>query len=690
MRNPILVSWLLTLGSAMAQAQNQPAVDPQADPRLNKTVSIRIASLPLYDLIDLLRSKTGIALRVEPTIGEYRACLYAPARPLHEVMTRIAEAFGYRWERIDQPNRLPTYRLVDPAPSTSKQNLQEQVKAFREQTVSKLCEALQIPVEERIETLKRIVETGQRPTDLEEQQRLSIIFASISTDTIPHIFCVMTDEHWNRIMQGETLLFGTKRGILLPQEAIRNWTAIAAEIAREQYERSSETSDSHSQWVREWELAQNEFPKADEMRVLYRYDPDENEFQTQYVVLANGKNVVPYSFGTQSAMRAFGPKTREYNFQRENATPLPDRPAFQKQLQEYREVLPTEDWFSWLGNLLVQMAEASGVPFAAEIYPFQPTELYRWEADALRPPISWQKVAGLLWKWGYRLAFPDDQWVVVQSRYRERARENDIPQSRLARWFYKPNKRGQLTLDDCAEIATLKQDQNEALYMYLQTFAELVLGSSYFSLAKDPDLVHLHGGLEWARATLVHFESDHSIPVILDSPSEFEGGFPRYPSGLRSLLRLYASLPSALRQQLLRGATIPFSVLMPAQQRTFLTVWSLDKGGPLMVESLWDSSGGIQLLGEGGLRLIFQERNANHLFYKQEIKKAWKSLEDLRQWEEEQRDLLRLLPQPVEDTGLIWKKLPEGSWEFQINWQGQTRSVYLLLHYPLRNQPSKE
>lgn len=676
--------WHLFLGwigvsIALAHAQPKNALDPETDPRLNKTVSLRIASLPLKEVASVLREKTGIVFTVEPTIGEYRACLYVPARPLHEVMAHLAEAFGYRWERVEQENRPPAYRLIDSNPPTSRRSPKERVQEFREKILPKLCELLKKPTQERMETAQRLAESAPSPGTLEEWQKVLVIAASVDTTGSPYVYCAMTDDHWNRILRGETLLFGTKRGILLPQNALSDWIAISTERARMSYEFfSGEDSATNKQFLEKLQAFQQALPKADELRVLFRYNSETDKFEMQVAVLAEGKNVLTrWDLDSRLPAAVFiMPKGKEESINEEPPASLPDRPAFKKQLTEYREVLPTEDWFSWLGNLLVQMAEASGVPLVAEIYPFQPRTLYRWADEASRPSISWQKVGGLLHAWDYRLVFPDDQWVVVQSRVRDRAREEDIPQSRLARWFFKPNRRGQLTLDDCAEIATLNPTQIDKLFFYLLGFSVLAFGN-YIErppIIVDPDLLHLHGGLSWAQNTLENFFSDYCTPPFVQGEQHQD-----YPSGLRWTLKLYASLPSSLRFQLQRGATIPFSALTPQQQQTFLMIWSLDKGGPLMVESLWDTSGSLVGPDEGGLSLVFRERMKRNETVSRELKLRWNSVAEARQWyrtDPEKHDHLQVMQYPIAE------------WVFQLHWQGQTRSVVLPLEYPLRKPPN--
>lgn len=671
---------IVAFSTAVAQPQqNSNSLDVESDPRLAKTVSLRIASLPLHDVVSLLTQKTGVRLRVEPAIREYRACLYVPNRPLHEVMHHLAEAFGYQWERKEIPNHSPEYRLKDPnPPANPMKQIEQSVREFREQWVPLICEQLQKPINQRLETLTQLAENdgANMPQDEEEQRALQAMFESVSTRSIPHVFCVMTDKDWERLMRGETLLFSTKRPILLPPTALSDWITVATEMIRYRYEQYYSPENPESQWAKEWKIAQNEFPKAEEMRVLLRYNAEKRCIETGYAILVNGKDVTPSSFGRGRFFPLFRATDYTPQLGERSPLPLPQHPAFKKQLVEYRELLPSEDWFSWLGNLLLQMAEVSGIPLVAELYPFQGDPWYDWESEAPRPPISWTAVQNLLWARGYRLMFPETEWVVVQSRLRQNARCEDIPQSRLARWFYKPNKRGQLTLEDCAEIALLTETQNEKLYAYLQGYSQLVglLGPSDFP-DTDPDLIHLHGGLEWVRETLIHFADDMSFYYYNRAWNGYK------PAGLRPTLRLIGTLSPAQRQLLLRGGELRVASLSPKQQELFLLAWTVADGGLLTVDALWEPTVLSALLADATLRLVPLEQTRGGHTYPRELKSQWKSWADFWRW--------------YRDTSAESRKKLEVSlkhtirlWQFRLSWRGEERIIHLAINFPLRTKPS--
>jgi hypothetical protein len=116
MRHMLLIVALLW-GSLWAQS----ALDPTEDERLQQTLTVRAVGMPLRDLCLQLSQRTKVALKVDPSAQEYRACVYAKEKPLVEVMQHLAEAFGFQWQREKPSDEEPyQYRLVAPPRKTQK------------------------------------------------------------------------------------------------------------------------------------------------------------------------------------------------------------------------------------------------------------------------------------------------------------------------------------------------------------------------------------------------------------------------------------------------------------------------------------------------------------------------------------------------------------------------------------------
>jgi hypothetical protein len=247
-----------------------------------------------------------------------------------------------------------------------------------------------------------------------------------------------------------------------------------------------------------------------------------------------------------------------------------NHPVLSRTLKEFHEPGVDDDWFQWLSELIVQMAEATDAPLVAEYYPLQPSSLILQDWKSYRPrlPQDWYRFQPLLKAFGYRVRLSDAGWVIIESRARDQARENDIPHPTLQRWLFKPDRRGILTLDECAEFAVLSWEQRSSLYFYIQSFAEL--NDLMFEVPREIDF--LHGGLLHAQHTLVKLIDDRG------------GTVPRPEEGAVFALQLYASLKPAQRAQL-RGAGIPFTQLDTAQQWRFLLAYT--RGNILTMDDFW-------------------------------------------------------------------------------------------------------
>jgi hypothetical protein len=129
----------------------QPALNPSEDERLNQKLTVRAVGTPLRDLCLQLSQRTKVALKVEPSVQEYRACVYAKEKPLVEVMQHLAEAFGFQWQREKPSDEEPyQYRLVTP-PRKTPETPPGALERFRREVLPKVCEQQRIPIEERFQ-----------------------------------------------------------------------------------------------------------------------------------------------------------------------------------------------------------------------------------------------------------------------------------------------------------------------------------------------------------------------------------------------------------------------------------------------------------------------------------------------------------------------------------------------------------
>lgn len=93
-------------------AADEDVLDAKADARLQKEVSVFQPPAPLSAVVKALSQQTGVALQAERNISQYRAILVAEEKPLHEVLRKLAEVFGFAWKRRGKEGGAPSYLLV--------------------------------------------------------------------------------------------------------------------------------------------------------------------------------------------------------------------------------------------------------------------------------------------------------------------------------------------------------------------------------------------------------------------------------------------------------------------------------------------------------------------------------------------------------------------------------------------------
>jgi hypothetical protein len=367
-----------------------------------------------------------------------------------------------------------------------------------------------------------------------------------------YALCQMGESEWRRLANGEALFFSTRVPTQIPPKALDDWKAVfrkEIEFLREQY-------GDTPQRQRDLEKLES----VSELRTMIRYDADTGELKTAYEALADDNPfIIDGSRYVYTEIALWKANTPFLELPRPETEPMlpANHPVLSRTLKEFHELGVDDDWFQWLSELMVQMAEATDAPLVAEYYPLQPSSLILQDWKSYRPrlPQDWYRFQPLLKAFGYRVRLSDAGWVVIESRSRDQARENDIPHPTLQRWLFKPNRRGILTLDECAEFAVLNWQQRSSLHFYIQSFAGL--HDLLEGLFVPRELDFLHGGLLYAQNTLVYLTDDGA------------GTVPIPENGSVHALQLYASLKPAQRAQL-RGAGIPFTQLDTAQQWRFL------------------------------------------------------------------------------------------------------------------------
>ena len=642
MRHILLIVALLW-GSLWAQS----ALNPTEDERLQQTLTVRAVGMPLRDLCLQLSQRTKVTLKIDPSAQEYRACVYAKEKPLAEVMQHLAEAFGFQWQREKPSEEEPyQYRLVAP-PRKVPETPPDALERFRREVLPKVCEQLQTPIEERFQRLIQYAGQGRAITQ-EEWQALEPVARSVDRFNLTawYVLCQMGESEWRRLANGEALFFSTRVPTQITPKALDDWKAVfrkEIEFLREQY-------GDTPQRQRDLEKLES----VSELRTMIRYDADTGELKTAYealsgddVFIIDGSRYV----NTEVALWKANTPFLELPHPETEPTLPASHPMLSRTLKAFREPGVDDDWFQWLSELMVQMAEATDAPLVAEYYPLQPSSLILQDWKSYRPrlPQDWYRFQPLLRAFGYRVRLSDAGWVVIESRSREQARENDFPHPTLQRWLFKSDRRGVLTLDECAEFAVLSWEQRNSLYFYIQSFADL------YGLIEDlyvpRELDFLHGGLLHAQHTLVKLIDDRG------------GTVPRPEEGAVFALQLYASLKPGQRAQL-RGAGIPFTQLSPAQQWRFLLAYT--RGNILTMDDFWLPVEQREARAQQAyVRLTTELRTRDGKRIPSDHQPPIRNLED---WKRHRRSIRT-------ETALVRSRV----WRFEFHWGGETQTVVLEL-----------
>ncbi len=663
------------LGGALAQEK---AVDPARDERLNRPLSLRIVGLPLHRALRQMTDRTGVVLRVDDSLREYRVVLSAPDQPLHLVMEHLAQAFGYEWKRIDYEDEPPVYRLIDPNPTSAKTD--PDWEWFRREFLPRVCQQLQTPIGERIET-----GYAQLKPESELRDMLSrmVIYAGIGDETPAYwALCQLSDAEWARLQRGEILFFSTGKGTLPPQ-ALDEWKAIAEDDLRRDYEFSLEFGAYNPQELKEsHERKLSHAKSAQELRVYLWYDSREKELRAWEVALnSEGQDVkqlagVGLMTGNSRILDTRRPERETVRFYDDPEVQalleptFPKHRGYEKKLERYRYPGPEGDWFSWLAELMVQMARTSNICLVAEYYPFEEGSLYvDWSSKIPRMPYDWARFYRLLHDAGYRAVLTEQEWLVLSHRNRDRARQNDLPQPVVERWFYKPNYRGILTLEECAEVANLPEIVRLGMVMHLQEF--FTLDGVGYEAFYPTEIEHLHGGVGYANKTLTALETFFSV-----CPSENQRTDVRTP---KYALRLFGQLSPAQRALLRRGGALPFLALDFYQQVLFLQ--AISGGDLLTIEALWLPPEAQQEVFRGAsVRLMADECERRGVRLADSEKERIRTVRD---WFTNRASIFPERSQVKVEPITVRHRV----WRFEFSWDGQVYRIPFTMPYPVEREP---
>ncbi|MFQ3610805.1 MAG: hypothetical protein SNJ72_04830 [Fimbriimonadales bacterium] len=712
----------------VAYAQEK-VLDPVKDERLNRTLSLRLAGVPLYRALRQITQTTEVSLLAEDRVREHRVVVYAPNQPLHLVLEHIASAFGYEWKRLDYPDQPPVYRLVDPKPPTPSDK--DDWKWFMEELLPRMCEALKKTPQERQKMYAEVLEEIERLKNQEREeffkpenlkalkekmtQRRALQYTLYGSQHIAQALCSLSGADWKRLQNGELLLLSTRNGTL-PSHTVHEWVDYKRSFLHSwtEQEKSWLREDPHDlpsgvdigKAIADLEVKLQHSLKAldtaQELRLFLWYNSETSILQALDAVVdqqgrkltSDDLNLTPLLFSGMKALFVEPIEDEElvaiYQENQSSEAPLPKHRAFHKKLERFRPPSLDEDWFAWKAELLVQMAEASDICLVAEFYPFLPD--FETESDItesllsrlFEKSLSWDDLYRFLHAWEYRAVISEQEWLVIAYSDSAWARSLDIPQANIERWFYKPNRRGILSLEDCAEIRGLPYSSDYMnLWFPLMLQLESPLSWDEYSplLRGIPlEIESLHRGILYAiySLDLDYFEGESY------EGETHEGEHPENSHPLRrclpkseqeaeidAALDLFRQLSSTQRAFLKRGGVIPFKALTPVQQVQFLKAMSRYELED--IAELWLPPQELSaFLDTASLRLVADTCERDGVQLTPTERQRIKTLKD---WAMHRQTAQT---QPVKVRHRVWR--------FEFRWGDKTHTASIVMPYPVHKE----
>lgn len=587
----LLLGGILLSGNvAPAQDQAKSALDSQSDPRLKKTVTLYHPVITLADLITQISQESGVQLSTIREISGYRACVVVKDQPVEHLMTHLADAFGYQWEKVEREGDLPAYRLYQGA--IARQTELHEVTQVRDRSLTLLREALR-QMETHLQTKdyeafrKELADAKAQPdltkkplSEQQIQQKLveyAMSYVNSWDDWIAAgTLLRLSPGDWGRLQQGYPLSFSNReRGSPVPYNTIELWRKEQLrDLARMREINSGGSDDNNSvqegttgaenqKWKEILKEQEQLIRAAREIKVTLRYDTETGQVLHKVEVplqeVSDEHSTFTFSmsekivssgsvFDTTNALNPADWQLAEQvrKLKEENLPALPEDLARRKVRQSVNpDEAQNEDFFNKFAYQLARVAKGSEVALVAELYPLYPPNAY----GSITEARNWQTIHEALSRDGYTLKQAGD-WVVISHDSKPFARRYDVAQASLKRWFYDTNL--QLELDHYAEIAFLMTPQIQAITNRL-----LVEHVSHGSG---------HNEEKAAKARFVMNSIAASLNRLLDDVV------------LRHALRLYGQMNTLQKQNLQRGDAAAYFPMNANQQKTYLETIALHTG----------------------------------------------------------------------------------------------------------------
>lgn len=452
---------ILLLALTALPVASEDALDAKTDPRLQKEVSIFQPPAPLTSLLKKLSEQTGIALQAERNISQYRAILVAEEKPLHEVLRKLAEAFGFRWERRGKEGEPPGYMLIQPAEDAARESaelremerLADEIWRYMASLAARWTPESKQAMQTRMEELRKTYEERLKEGKTSRAETFSLIREGYAIQSVQQpwrragilALSSLSPAQLRQLREGAVLQV---RGDSLPPEALRlileEWreTEMPAPISPDEPGVRFEKPYQSKPWdnVEVWLF--RDASAEDIKSLVYFTGPDLRE---------GGKQIHPVTVSPWDLYMMIRGIERGMIQPR-----LPEDPLFQKPTRAAEFDRKSADYLlDPTGVELAHFARANGVCLAGEWYPFSMAGM---PTRTPTPVASWNHLPIRLRDYNSDVS-TSEGWVIVRNFARALARRTNIAHAQIAQWLLKPRAEGKMTLDDYAQIASLHERQ---------------------------------------------------------------------------------------------------------------------------------------------------------------------------------------------------------------------------------------
>jgi hypothetical protein len=573
--------------AVLAAPRPGPAVHPaptipafyDADARLAKRVTMRMAKSPLAKIAAALQRQTGVRLEAMGEVADEPAILFAFDRPLKDVMVHLALLFDYRWDRLatdapggwryelrqDRDAKAREQALRDADLAASTRYLDNQIRlcsrlageppeavrrefdAFYPETRRTLDRFVPLTGDERLATFEST--EYQRALQAERDARLYQLMQFPIPRALAKFAAGLTPADWSALEIGDILRFRTqpdRSGDLpLPPEIARALEAarpvLAPPIGLDPAAFDAASLQKEEQRLGDAWTHASGYTVSVRMEPIIATEPWDDRVPPGLVVQAEPEGVVggapSYPFndlglGEEPLQRDAPP------IQASHPDYVPPGWVSDPVLGAKRQLkleAPPDPWLRRTDSsggpglrvcdLLPQIAQTYGINLVADAYRYETYEgySYRWLPNGEECP---------LYRALNRIALPTSRWT----------KEGDVFHARHHAWYY----------DRLAEIPDRLGQRYEAQLrrhpqLSLQDAAALALALNDAQLRQLPDVLAERG-------------------VWLEGPFRWQIA-DQGRLGRREALRGFGSLSRSQQSALLAGRSISCADLPPAALR---------------------------------------------------------------------------------------------------------------------------